>query len=178
MAHVSVSEAARLTGQSRTPLYRAIKSGAMSTLKNDLGQTVIDTSELFRLFPPLHSNEGRYNGEHVESTSESNSKQAENRAETAEFLALERENTLLRERITDKDGVIKDLRERLDQEGEERRKAQTQLTALLTDQRQKPLPAEPVSPRRGWWGLVAVLAMVAGAAGGAWWVLTHPQLLP
>ena len=51
------------------------------------------------------------------------------------------------ERIADKDGVIDDLRQRLDTEGEERRKVQAQLTALLTDQR--PKLEEPT--RRSWW---------------------------
>jgi hypothetical protein len=51
--------------------------------------------------------------------------------------ALERENAVLRERLTDKDNVIEDLRRRLDAEAEERRK----LTMILTDRR----------PRKRWW---------------------------
>ncbi len=51
-------------------------------------------------------------------------------------------------RVADKDGVIDDLRTRLDAEGEERRRTQAQLTALLTDQSVKP---EPDPQRRSWW---------------------------
>ena len=61
-----------------------------------------------------------------------NMKQSETPQETN---ALRREVELLRERLDDKDGVINDLRRRLDDETEERRTAQAKLTALLTDQR-------------------------------------------
>ena len=61
--------------------------------------------------------------------------------------ALQREIELLRERLADKDGVIDDLRQRLDTEAEERRRTQAQLTALLTDQRPKP---EETPKRRSW----------------------------
>ena len=54
---------------------------------------------------------------------------------------------MLRERLDDKDDVIKDLRERLDNEGEERRK----LTMLLTDNREKS-PEKPPEKRKGFWG--------------------------
>ncbi|MGE5713035.1 MAG: hypothetical protein ACM32F_04100 [Betaproteobacteria bacterium] len=50
---------------------------------------------------------------------------------------------MLRDRLAEKDDVIRDLRGRLDSEAEERRQAQARLTALLTDQR----PAR----RRKWW---------------------------
>jgi hypothetical protein len=43
--------------------------------------------------------------------------------------------------------VIADLRRQRDREAEERRQAQAQLTALLTDQR----PAAPAPARRSWW---------------------------
>jgi hypothetical protein len=42
------------------------------------------------------------------------------------------------QRVRDNETVIDDLRHRLDRESEERRQAQAQLTALLTDQRPKP----------------------------------------
>ena len=42
---------------------------------------------------------------------------------------------------------VMDLRQRFDQSEEERRKTQTQLTALLTDQRQK----EASPPPKGFW---------------------------
>jgi len=79
------------------------------------------------------------------------------RSETPALQAtLQREIELLREMLTGKDAVIADLRERLDREGEERRK----LTAILTNQREKPIitpPPEPAPPpatarkARRWW---------------------------
>jgi hypothetical protein len=169
MAFVGASEAARLIGKNRAQIYRALKSGAMSATKDELGATVIDTSELFRVFPKMS---GANTENAADNVAPNNVQQPANSSEQAALsalLAAEREKSAL---LVD---TVADLRHRLDQEGEERRKAQTQLTALLTDQRQKP---EPMPPRREWLGLVAVLGVVAGAAGGAWWVLTHPQLLP
>ena len=61
---------------------------------------------------------------------------------------LEVEIKMLRERLADKDGVIDDLRQRLDEEAAERRK----LTAMLTDQSARAAP--PVAadrPKRSWW---------------------------
>jgi chromosome segregation ATPase len=66
--------------------------------------------------------------------------------ETAiETEVLRREVQLLRERIGDKEAVITDLKERLDQSEQERREKDRQLTALLTDHREK-AAAEPEAP--------------------------------
>ena len=73
--------------------------------------------------------------------------------------ALQEELAVLRERVRSQDQLladradqIADLRTRLDREGEERRK----LAAILTDQRSRPIeanPADPVPPSlpRSWW---------------------------
>ncbi len=54
MPIVSISEAARLAGISRSTLYRVyIRSGKISTVENDRGQPGIDTSELARVFKVL-----------------------------------------------------------------------------------------------------------------------------
>lgn len=54
MAQVNISEAARLAGISRSHLYRHyLKPGKLSLSKNDLGQPVIVTSELLRVFGTL-----------------------------------------------------------------------------------------------------------------------------
>ena len=53
MALVSVSEAARLTGKSRTTLHRLIKTGELSTCKGERNKRLIDTSELLRVFGQL-----------------------------------------------------------------------------------------------------------------------------
>ena len=50
MPKVTVSEAARLSGVPRSSIYKKIKTGEMSFEKID-GRTVIDPSELARVFP-------------------------------------------------------------------------------------------------------------------------------
>jgi hypothetical protein len=53
MARVSISEAARLTGKSRTTLHRLIKTGELSTCNGERNAKMVDTSELLRVFGPL-----------------------------------------------------------------------------------------------------------------------------
>src|SRR5690349_6492472 len=123
----TLGEATRATGKSKATIHRSIQSGRISATRDETtGSWTIEAAELHRVFPPVSA----------EQVQESGLRQAETRDETdtlrlrLEELRAERE----RER-TDKDGVIADLRERLDASEEERRKVQTQLTALLTDQR-------------------------------------------
>ena len=116
----TVGQAAKATGKSKPTISRAIRTGIISATKNENGSYTIDPAELHRVFPPkrLSSDETR----------------DILRSETPALqVTLQREIELLREMLTSKDAVIDDLRERLDREGEERRK----LTAILTDQRAK-----------------------------------------
>lgn len=54
MAKISISEAAKLAGISRTHLYKGyINTGKLSTATNDQGKRCIETSELSRVFPSL-----------------------------------------------------------------------------------------------------------------------------
>jgi hypothetical protein len=55
MARVSISEAARLTGKSRTTLHRLIKAGDLSTCSGERNAKMVDTSELLRVFGPLNN---------------------------------------------------------------------------------------------------------------------------
>ena len=50
MAKVSISEAARLTGKSRTTLHRLIKAGELSTCSGVRNAKMLDISELIRVF--------------------------------------------------------------------------------------------------------------------------------
>lgn len=50
MALVSISEAARLIGKSRTTIHRYISNGKLSTCTDKLGAKKLDTSELLRVF--------------------------------------------------------------------------------------------------------------------------------
>ncbi len=53
MARVSISEAARLTGKSRTTLHRLIKVGDLSTCSGERNAKMVDTSELYVSLVPL-----------------------------------------------------------------------------------------------------------------------------
>ena len=53
MAKVSISEAARLTGKSRTTLHKLIKTGELSTCHGARNARMVDVSELIRVFGPL-----------------------------------------------------------------------------------------------------------------------------
>lgn len=51
MAGLSLSQAAKATGRSKSTIGRAIKSGRLSATRNDDDTFSIDPSELFRAFP-------------------------------------------------------------------------------------------------------------------------------
>ena len=120
---LSLSQAAKESGTSKPTLSRWIAKGRVSAERQQDGSYLIDASELDRIKDLMRNGNGSGNP---------NMKQSETPQETS---ALRREVELLRERLDDKDGVINDLRRRLDDETEERRTAQAKLTALLTDQR-------------------------------------------
>lgn len=54
MAKVSISEAARLTGKSRTTLHKLIKTGELSTCHGARNARMVDVSELLRVFGSLN----------------------------------------------------------------------------------------------------------------------------
>lgn len=85
---VSLSEGARLTGRSKGTLSKAVSSGKMSVVSKSDNGYLIDTSELFRVFPPKQSQPV------VQARLETPS-------ETAETKALRVEVELLRERVSD-----------------------------------------------------------------------------
>lgn len=136
MTGLSLSQAAKATGRSKSTIGRAINSGRLSALRKDDDTFSIDPSELFRAFPKGSpgtggdtSNETIRNPQvgtggagveidKVKALHDELSK-AQQRVAAAEAKAEERAET------------IADLRVRLNQEGEERRR----LTAILTDQK-------------------------------------------
>ena len=141
----SLGQAAKAAGISKTSLHRAINKGRISAAKNDNGAYEIEPSELHRVYPPVTEGNSSANPDLVR----------DGTPETAiETGVLRREAELLRERLADKDGVISDLRERLDQSEQERREKDRQLTALLTDERQK-AEASPTNAGRGFWARFA-----------------------
>ncbi|RZM96344.1 DNA-binding protein [Escherichia sp. E2562] len=65
MAKVSISEAARLTGKSRTTLHRLIKTGELSTCLGERNARMLDTSELLRVFGSLDGSKAVHVAEQV-----------------------------------------------------------------------------------------------------------------
>lgn len=130
----SLKTAAEAVGKGKPALLKAIKNGRISARKNEKGEWEIDPAELHRVYPPVTGTaKGTGSGERKETPEEPGGNSV-----------LRREIEMLRERLADKDSVIDDLRRRLDQSEEERRRTQGQLTALLTDQR-------PAEASRGFW---------------------------
>lgn len=135
----TLGKAARATGKSKAAISKAIKSGKISAAIGENGGYSIDPAELHRVYPPVSGSQ--------ESSQETGlplvdpSLLLENRELRAKLDAAE-------QRVQDFQEQVIDLRSRLDHSEEERRKTQTQLTALLTDQRQK---AESPPPPQGFW---------------------------
>lgn len=123
MATVSMTKGAELAGVSKGTVSKALKSGRLSYAEKTDNGYLIDTSELFRAFPPKQP-------ETVETARlETRTGNVETLMETG---GLHREVELLREQLHDRDGVVDDLRQRLDKSEEERREAQARVIGLLT----------------------------------------------
>ena len=111
---LSLTKAAEEVGISRSALFKAIKNGRVSASKNDKGEFLIDPSELFRVYQPVNKvNVNLYQP----------SQQQDIAKEAVEISLLKQ---LLKQVESERD----DLRRRLDDEAQERRK----LTMLLTHQ--------------------------------------------
>ena len=55
MTMLSLLEAAEQVGKSKSTLWRASKRGELSVTKDEAGQILVDSSELFRVFQPKRS---------------------------------------------------------------------------------------------------------------------------
>ena len=145
----TLGQAAKATGKAKSSISAAIKDGTISAKKNEDGSYIIDPAELHRVFPPTSSANSAV--EHRLDDSEQGSLRFQNGV-------LKGELNQLRERLASIDtqhdrerralsDQIEDLRKRLDQAEQERREKDRQLTALLSDQREK-AQAPNASPQR------------------------------
>ncbi|MBO0738350.1 MAG: DNA-binding protein [Alphaproteobacteria bacterium] len=141
----SLGRAARAVGKAKSTISRDVKIGRISATRNPDGSWAIDPAELHRVYPAAAAANGSTN-------LQSNDLQP---LRTGTGMAvMRREIELLREQLADRDGTIRDLRGRLDASeterrtgDEERRRTQTQLTALLNDRREPPAADPPASRR-------------------------------
>jgi hypothetical protein len=131
----TLGTAAKATGKSRTSILRAIERGKISAEKNVHGEWNIDPSEPHRVYPPKEAGNG--DGNSTDATDVNTDLLIENRELTARLEAAD-------QRTRDALDQVTDLRLRLDQSEDERRRTQAQLTALLTDQRSE-------RRRHRWW---------------------------
>lgn len=129
MKPLNLNQAARTCKKSKAALLDAIRSGRLSAKQNELKIWEIDPAELFRVYPFEIETDQPTN----EVTKQQNRDQpAENQQLTSDLFneiieKIEQERTREREQMQ---ATIDDLRKRLDEEAEERRK----LTKLLTHQ--------------------------------------------
>ena len=123
----TLGQAARMPGRSKTMLNRAIKSGKLSAVGSEDGSDTIDPAELQRVYRLT----GAANGHMVRSVTAVTVNGADDPEPALQQWLLAERDRLVEEQAL----AIRDLRERLDESETERRSVQTQLTALLTDQR-------------------------------------------
>ena len=122
----TLGEAAKATGLTKSGISKAIKSGRITALRDDLGRYHIDPAELHRIYPPL-TVDSQPIGESVREDTQGKLAELTAKLEAAqEQLSREREWS-------------RELSRRLDEEATERRK----LTALLTHQPAKKPEAAP-----------------------------------
>ena len=149
----TLGQAAKETGLAKSTLSRDIKSGKISATRLVNGSYEIDASELFRVYDRVTPETGSGNTssndqQPLNSPSGTVGLQSEVQRlrEMVEAFGIERERE--RSQLEDQ---IRDLRRRLDVEGEERRG----LMRLVTDQRPAaptPAPIEE-SSRKGFWSM-------------------------
>ncbi len=149
MSKLSLKQAAEFAQTTKPTILKHIAKGRVSGEKDANGRWWFDLSELVRVYGEPGSrnglgnttgNERKHLGLRQETLPEMVTVAAELAASRARLRTLEDERE--RER-RDKDATIADLRNRLDASEDERRRKDSQLTLLLSDQRQK--AAEPAA---------------------------------
>lgn len=135
----SLKQAADAVGRGKPALLKAMKNGRISAKKNDKGEWEIDPVELHRVYPPVSgTGSGTSSGERQEPPKE-----------PPNIGVLETKIEALQDQLKRERETVNDLRNRLDNESEERRK----LTLMLTHDREEKRPSR-------------------GRIGRAWAVLT------
>jgi excisionase family DNA binding protein len=119
---LTLGQAAKEVGKSKTTLTNAIKSGRMSATKLEGGQYNIDPAELFRVYSPVDRQLDSQGVRHSTPEIDAN---------------LQLETDLLRDLIEQVKSERDDLRRRLDEAESSRQRMEselTRLTLLITDQ--------------------------------------------
>ena len=137
MANLTLSQAAKASGKSKSTLSRAIKMGRLSATRLDDGNFSIDPAELFRAYPATSNNP--YDERPIEHGATPVPTELQSRISMLELLLEKEREAVARERE-----ISADLKE-------DRDRWRQQAASLLADLR--PQLAEPAPParRRAWW---------------------------
>lgn len=138
--YLTLGQAAEMCGWSKGALSKAIKSGQMSVHAKTKAGFQLDPAEVLRVFPKKTETQDNEQLETLQKHSGNSVLSAEVEALRQQIATADLERTREREQLTDR---IENLQQMLADEKSERR----QLTALLSDQREK--GAEP--QRKGFW---------------------------
>lgn len=129
MKPLNLNQAAKTCKKSKAAILDAIRSGRLSAKQNELKVWEIDPAELFRVYPfEIETNQPTN-----KTTTSQNRDQPEKTDQLTSDLFKEIIEKIENERSRERDqmqATIDDLRKRLDEEAEERKK----LTRLLTHQ--------------------------------------------
>ncbi len=144
----TLGQAAQATGKSKMTIQRLIKKGIISANKADSGEWEIDPAELHRVLPLVSLGSDDTGPDRLmlrdDTLNDTGWLQRELEGRDEQIRQIEQQGERERQQLQN---TIDDLRRRLDQSEDERRRAHLQITALLTDQRPKEEP-----PRaQGFW---------------------------
>lgn len=136
MPGLTLSQAAKALGKSKSTLNRAIKTGRLTATRNEDGTFSIDPSELYRAFPEQSQN--AHQTSPIERSRTLVPDELNSRISLLEQLLEKERDTVARERE-----IAADLKE-------DRDRWRQQATSLLADQRIEAVP--PLhAKRRSWW---------------------------
>lgn len=138
--YLTLGQAAEMCGWSKSAISKAIKSGKMSAHGKVKSGFQLDPAEVLRVFPSKTETALIEQSETLEKHSVNSAVSAEVNALRQQIATVEIERTREREQLTDR---IESLQQMIADEKSERR----QITALLSDHREK--GAEP--QRRSFW---------------------------
>jgi len=137
MARLTLSQAAKVSGKSKSTLSRAIKMGRLSATRLDDGNFSIDPAELFRVYPATTDNP--YDERPIEQGATPVPAELKSRISMLELLLEKEREAVARERE-----ISADLKE-------DRDRWRQQAASLLADLSPQTAEATPPVRRRAWW---------------------------
>jgi septal ring factor EnvC (AmiA/AmiB activator) len=138
----TLAQAATQVKRSKSSLWRDVKSGKITAIKEDYGAFYIEASELFRVYPETsHEMKQSHHLKRDETDYEARF------MELQALLQLEQERVSEREKqLADKNRHLDDLRQQVEDTQKDRDHWRQQATYLLEDKRQ----TEKTKPKKRW----------------------------